>query len=181
MSGRGRSPLDAVKLVCGLLCPDGAAALLAWARGALAERFGPIERESEHFEFRYTDYYKSISPDLIRCFFSFEGLRHPGELTGWKKTAVALEAESADGSRERRVNIDPGYLDGAKLVLASTKNNAQRIYIADRIYAEVTLCRRKGGWERFSYTFPDFKSGDYDAFLDLVRADWRRDIRERPV
>lgn len=77
----------------------------------------------------------------------------------------------------RTVNIDPGYLDGARLVLASTKDNAHRIYLDDDMYAEVTLCHRKSGWERFSYTFPDFKNGQYDPFLDMVRKDWQNDVR----
>jgi len=142
----------------------------------LVERFGPVERENGPYAFGYTDYYKDISHSLSRCFFSFAGLRFP-DLAGWKKFSLSLEKESASGSSGRQVNVDPGYVDGARLVLASTKDNAHRIYISDGIFAEVTLCRRKYGWERFSYTFPDFKSGVYDSFLDAVRIDWRRDIR----
>jgi hypothetical protein len=96
----------------------------------------------------------------------------------WKRTAIALEAESSAGfPAGRRVNVDPGYLDGARIVLASTKDNAHRIYLRDGIFAEVTMCRGKSGWKSFSYTFPDFASGMYDAFLDEVRMDWRSGVR----
>ena len=37
---------------------------------------------------------------------------------------------------QRRVNLDAGYLCLAKLVLASTKDHAHRIYLRDGIYAE---------------------------------------------
>lgn len=173
----GPSP---VKLIVGLLHPAGGDALLEWSRAALEKKFGAVERESGRFPFGYTDYYRDIAPELERTFFSFAGLRRPDELVSWKLSAVSLEAESAagePGETGRRVNIDPGYLDGARLVLASTKDNAHRIYIAEGIYAEVTLCRRRTGWERFSYTFPDFRSGIYDDFFELVRRDWQRDFK----
>ena len=132
---------------------------------------------SPPYRFTWTDYYRGISPELLRRFVTFEGLRSPSGLAAWKKLAVSMEAESASGGSGRRVNIDPGYLDGARLALASTKDNAHRIYLCDDIYAEVTLCRGKSGWVSFSYTFPDFASGTYFEFLDLVRADWKRDSR----
>ena len=172
----GPSP---VKLIVGLLHPADET-LFEWSRAALEKNFGVAERVSGHYPFHYTDYYRDISPDLKRTFFSFAGLRQPDELVSWKLTAVTLETESAVNRPDkngRRVNIDPGYLDGARLVLASTKDNAHRIYIADGIYAEVTLCRRRAGWERFSYTFPDFRSGIYDDFFELVRRDWQRDFK----
>jgi len=86
----------------------------------------------------------------------------------------ALERASGPS---RRVNLDPGTLDGARLLLASTKGQAHRIYLRDGIFAEVTLCRRKGKWERFFYTFPDFKSGIYDGWLEKVREDWKDQIK----
>jgi hypothetical protein len=176
---KGRHGAPLVKLVCGLLYPAGNLALKGRAREMLADSFGGIERESEPFSFCCTDYYRDISPELSRCFFSFAGVAFP-DLVVWKKTAIALESSSGAGrpGGARRVNIDPGYIDGARLVLASTKDNAHRIYIGEGIFAETTLCRRKSGWESFSYTFPDFKSGIYDAFLETARQDWRRDIRE---
>jgi hypothetical protein len=168
-----------VKLICGLLYPEGEPEWKDRAREMLAGSFGPVQRESESFPFRSTDYYRDISPELSRCFFSFDGLAFP-DLVWWKKTAIGLESSSASARHgARRVNIDPGYIDGARLVLASTKDNAHRIYIDEGIFAETTLCRRKSGWESFSYTFPDFRSGIYDAFLETARRDWLADVRER--
>jgi hypothetical protein len=165
-----------VKLISGLLCPAERAELTEWAVGRMSAVFGDIELASRPYPFDYTDYYRDIAQCLERRFFVFAGLRHPFGLVVWKKLAVSIEAESAaDGGR--RVNIDPGYLDGARLVLASTKDNAHRIYMWDDIYAEVTMCRKKSGWISFPYTFPDFASGVYDEFLDAARNLWRRDLR----
>jgi len=171
--------LTGVKIISGLLYPADRPELKGWAMDGMSALYGEIERESPDYPFEFTDYYKAIAPALLRCFFTFKGLRHPGELPDWKIAAIALERASAqrEQGESRRVNIDPGYLDGARVVLASTKDNAQRIYLRDNIYAEVTICHRKDGWEKFSYTFPDFKSGRYDSFWDIARRDWQRDIR----
>ncbi|MDR3354513.1 MAG: DUF4416 family protein [Synergistaceae bacterium] len=169
-----------VKIISGILYPKDVPELLEWTAGRLSERFGDIERESGPYDFDYTDYYRDISPNLARCFLSFRGVWNPGEIAVWKKFAVRVEACSADDAEGgRRVNVDPGYVDGARLVLASTKDSAHRIYLGRGIYAELTLRRRKSRWESFSYTFPDFKSGVYCDFLDAVRLDWKRDIQKQ--
>ncbi|MDR3278993.1 MAG: DUF4416 family protein [Synergistaceae bacterium] len=177
MSKKAETGLNGVKLIIGLLYPPEDAELFRWVAGRLESTFGGIERESPSYSFDYTDYYKNISPNLTRRFFIFKGLRHPFGLVVWKKLAISIEAESASEKHGRRVNIDPGYIDGARLVLASTKDNAHRIYMWDDIYAEVTLIHRKSGWESFSYTFPDFASGIYNEFLDHARADWQSDLK----
>ena len=97
------------------------------------------------------------------------------ELADWKLLTCRLEKETGDS---RRVNLDPGALDGARLLLASTKDQGHRIYLRDGIFAEVTLCRRKGGWESFCYTFPDFRSGVYSDWLESVRGDWKSEKRK---
>jgi hypothetical protein len=67
------------------------------------------------------------------------------------------------------VNADPGYLTGAKLVLASTKDFAHRIYLRRGIFAEITLSFRAGAWQAHPWTFPDYRSGLYHAFLRQAR------------
>ena len=178
MNKRSKDNISPVKLIIGLLYPTDSPEILAWAASRLSSTFGDVERTSSPYPFGWTDYYKDISPDLTRRFLSFRGLRHPFGLVVWKRLAISIEAESAQDDRGRRVNIDPGYIDGARVVLASTKDHAHRIYLWDDIFAEATLCHGKSGWVSFSYTFPDFASGDYFEFLDLARSDWKRDVRE---
>ncbi|MCL2684496.1 MAG: DUF4416 family protein [Synergistaceae bacterium] len=177
MDTRSRDNTSHAKLIIGLLYPESSPEILDWTVKRLSLTFGDIERTSSPYAFTWTDYYKNISSDLTRRFLTFKGLRHPFGLVVWKRLAIAIEAESAPDGEGRRVNIDPGYLDGARLVLASTKDNAHRIYLWDDIFAEATLCHGKSGWVSFSYTFPDFASGVYFEFLDLAREDWKRDLR----
>jgi len=54
-------------------------------------------------------------------------------------------------------------------VLASVKGLAHRVYIGRDIYAEATMSFRNGQWIKRDYTFPDFASGVYDAFLCKAR------------
>ncbi len=165
-----RDPL--VKKILALLIPRGDTTVFAAVKKRLEELWGEPERVSPLIPFIWTNYYEDIAPELDRCFFSYQGLYPSSKLPDWK--LKTCELESATGVT-RRVNLDPGALDGARLVLASTKGQAHRIYLRGGIFAEVTLCRRKGRWESFFYTFPDFKSGAYDEWLELVREDWKRD------
>lgn len=162
-----------VKLVIGILYPD--TNLLAWVHERLEIRFGSLERVLSGIPFDHTDYYKDIAPKLYRGFVSFKGLFDAGELADWKKATCEIEKQSG---LSRKVNIDPGYIDGARLALASTKDHAHRIYLRDGIFAEVTLRYVKKSWRPYEHSFPDFASGLYNPFLDTVRLDWLRDVRK---
>lgn len=161
-----------VKKIVALLVPRKNAEIFDVASKLLYEVWGEPERISHFIPFTWTNYYEDISPELDRCFFSYPGLYNMSELPDWKILTCRLE--KATGTT-RRINLDPGTIDGARLLLASTKGHAHRIYLRDGIFAEVTLCRRKGKWESFFYTFPDFKSGAYFEWLETVRQDWKRE------
>ncbi len=75
------------------------------------------------------------------------------------------------------MNLDPGYVELSKVVLASTKNFYHRILVADGIYAEVTMHYEAGAWRSFPWTFPDFRSGRYAAFFDALRARYRTQLK----
>ncbi|MBQ7215397.1 MAG: DUF4416 family protein [Synergistaceae bacterium] len=159
-----------VKRITGILFPSENQELLAWSIERLSEIWGVPESQSKPVPFDKTDYYREIDPDLSRVFLSFPGLVNPEGLADWKHQAIAIEAQSRKPVRS--VNIDPGYVDGARLVLASTKDHAHRVYLRDGIFAEVTMRYRFRKWTSFDYTFPDFASGVYDEFLSGVRKMW---------
>ena len=167
-------PDPKVKLIAGVLYPDDEEGWFAWTLGKLGALWGEHENVSPSVPFTATDYYRDIAPRLARRFICFEGLAQAGGLPDWKHASIGIEAESKD---PRIVNIDPGYVDGARLVLASTKDHAHRIYVRDGIFAEVTMRFRFGKWTPFDYTFPDFASGVYDEFLSAVRASWLKEKR----
>ncbi|MDR1875557.1 MAG: DUF4416 family protein [Synergistaceae bacterium] len=163
-------PEPRVKLIAGILHPDDK--WFDWALEELRALWGAPEIQGLPVPFTTTDYYRDIAPRLFRRFVCFRGLFRAGELADRKRESGLVEARSRT---PRAVNIDPGYVDGARLVLASTKDHAHRIYLRDGIYAEVTLRYRFGKWVSFDYTFPDFAGGAYDEFLSDVRRAWRRE------
>ena len=163
-----------VKRITGILYPDDE--LLVWTAGRLAEIWGEPEIVSSPVPFDKTNYYDDISPNLTRIFLCFPGLVSAGGLADWKHEAITIEAMSRQPVRA--VNIDPGYVDGARLVLASTKDHAHRIYLRDGIFAEVTMRYRFKKWQAFDYTFPDFASGVYDDFLSCARGLWLKEARQ---
>ena len=160
-----------VKRITGVLYPAGEEYRFGWTVEKLRTLWGSPEFISDPVPFTQTDYYRDIAANLSRRFIAFEGLAPAGELPGWKRDAIGIEAESRV---PRIVNVDPGYVDGARLVLASTKDHAHRVYLSGGIYAEVTLRFRFGKWTPFDYTFPDFASGVYDEFLSMARTAWLR-------
>lgn len=133
---------------------------------------------SPQFAFRETDYYTpTMGGDLIKCFWVFQPLRDSSELSQWKRQAIEWETEYAALGRHpepRPLNLDPGYLTLAKLVLASTKDHAHRIYLGDGIFAEVTLYFKLGQWQAREWTFPDYRRADYHEFFLAARQLLRR-------
>lgn len=166
------------KLIVGILASDGEA--LAAARAALAEAYGPLDLTSDIWPFEHTDYYREqAGPDMLRQFVAAERLVDPATLAAIKHRTNDLEHTLADQLARpwpRPVNLDPGLIEPAKLVLASTKNFSHRVYLGDRMYAEVTLTYSKGAWRAMPFTFPDFREGRYHGFFDQAR---RRLIEQR--
>jgi hypothetical protein len=140
-----------------------------WAIG----NFGPVAYASETFDFTETDYYAAtMGTNLKKKFFTFERLIDTGTLSDIKRNSNAWEAEYAALKwhvETRPVNIDPGYITPAKLVLASTKDHAHRIYLRDGIFAEVTLVYRQRKWQPLEWTYPDYRRDDYQQFFTECR------------
>ncbi|MBQ3646853.1 MAG: DUF4416 family protein [Synergistaceae bacterium] len=174
MTDKYKSPK--VKRITGILYPIENENLLKWSIDELTKIWGVPEIFSDSVPFDKTNYYDEISPNLTRIFLCFPGLVDAGGLADWKHQSIEIEARSRENIRA--VNIDPGYVDGARLILASTKDHAHRIYLRDGIYAEVTLRYRFKQWQSFDYTFPDFQSRVYDKFLSQVRKLWLQEIKE---
>ena len=157
-------------------------AALDWAQQRAESQWGPLALSSERFEFTETGYYeRSMGSDLRKTFFAFERLRDPAELASIKLQTNAWELEYAqlvEHAEERPLNLDPGYLSQAKLVLATTKDRDHRIYIGQGICAEVTITyRRDSGWVGREWTYPDYLRGDYHEFFDRCRAYLRQHRR----
>lgn len=146
---------------------------LEWARQKACQRWGPVALESPAFEFSETGYYRaSMGEGLLKQFFAFEQLIDPERLVEVKLQTNDWEAEYAALGRHeepRPLNLDPGYLTLAKLVLASTKDHWHRLYLGRGIYAELTLHFRGGRWRTSEWTYPDYQREDFHAFFTACR------------
>jgi hypothetical protein len=146
---------------------------LAWTRDRVAQAWGPIALESETFAFDQTEYYRpTMGRDLAKVFYAIAEPVDPGSLPDLKLLTGQWEREYAATGRHcelRPLNLDPGYLTLGKLVLASTKDFAHRIYLRKGIYAEITLYFRHGRWQDHQWTFPDYRREDYQRFFSECR------------
>lgn len=167
-----RPPEKAV-FFSGVLAAD--ASLLPLAREALEGVFGAASAVSGVFPFSHTEYYiDELGEAPVRMFLAWPGLYPTERIADAKIATNALEIELArriGGELARPINLDPGYLTQAKLVLASAKNYAHRIHVRDNIYAEITLQYRQGRFHALPWTFPDFADGRYHAFFLGLRGE----------
>jgi hypothetical protein len=167
-----------VKLLVGLLSAD--PALFTTAATQLQQWYGLVDLESESFPWNTTDYYREeMGENLLRRFISFERLLSPGDLAQIKLETNRLELllVSPSSPTARRINLDPGYLDATKLVLASTKGQAHRLYLSQGIYAEITLLFHHGSFHPFVYTYADYCWPETHVFLRRVRTRYLEQLR----
>ena len=186
------APAPKVKLICGMIsCRE---ALFAQARDVLGGKFGPCDIVSEVMPFDFTHYYdQEMGSPLYRQFVAFEELRDADMLVEAKVASNQIEATFASdedpsdmpalipnsgisggmapvtSTMRRPINLDPGYIESGKLVLASMKNFSHRIYMGRGVFGEVTMQYRHGKWEALPWTFPDYASGRYFGFLNEAR------------
>lgn len=172
--GTARGPAP-VKLVASLLTGD--TTLLASVLDSLEALYGPIEFRTGWLPFDHADYYAAeFGPRLQRCFVTFQDLVDAEDLPAIKLQTNELEATLAEGDL-RRANVDPGYVSLGKLVLASTKDHAHRLYLGMGVYGEVTLTFQQGRFRPWPWTYPDYASDAYCAIFDRIREGYKAQLR----
>jgi hypothetical protein len=171
-----------VKLFIGVLVSNNK--FIPQVEERLIGAFGAIDYPSDIIPFDFTDYYESEMGDIIdRVFFSFERLIEADQLPEIKRQTNQLEEELAaqlntpTSTVKRPVNLDPGYIEQAKVVLASTKNFYHRIYLGRGIFGEVTMHFRNNTYQFFPWTYPDYQSKDYQEFFLKMRHIFRSQLR----
>jgi hypothetical protein len=172
-SAREASP---VKLIASLL--SGTQAHIDVARAAMVQAYGATEFESQLLPFDHTGYYAGeFGPNLVRQIVSFARLIDPAQLPAIKLWTNELEWTLArDGKRQ--VNIDPGYVSLGKVVLASTKDHAHRLYLGQGVYGEVTLTFQRSSFRPWPWTYPDYASSQYCILFDEIRSCYKQDLRK---
>lgn len=153
---------------------------LIWARQQLERLFGPVALSSPRYRFDQTAYYAAtMGPNLLKELWAFRDLITPARLAAVKQRTNALEEEIARTSAfpERRpLNLDPGLLTLGKFMLATTKDQAHRIYLRRGIYAEVTLRFEAGEFQPWPWTYADYRLPEVLGFLNEARNYYRQQL-----
>ena len=157
------------KLIVGVIYND--LEIYGRAIEMLTEAFGPIDAESERFSFseEFSDYYDGeLGGPGMRVILSFRDTVSPDRQAEIKKLTNELEAMlSRDG--KRLINLDPGFINHGRLMLATTKQAGFRIPLSDGIYTELTLFWARGGWQKLPWSYRDYQSERVQRFLTEVR------------
>ena len=175
-------PPKPAKYMAGLLSSQ--PQLLEQVETELAAFLGEVEHRSETLAWNVSQYYdQEMGANLLRRFVSFTPLHSPGKLAEFKLRTQQIEnlyRASGDLGSARTLNVDPGYLDAFKLVLASTKNASQRIYLDSGIYAEATLLYYDGSFHGMPYTYRDYLWPQTQQFLATLRSTYLQQLRQLP-
>lgn len=165
-----------VKLLVAVLWANADA--LQAALEALQATWGRVDFAGADRPFDRTDYYlQEMGSDLQRRLIAFAELVPPESLRTAKLRCNFIE----DGLRSQRgrcVNLDIGYLDHNKIVLASVKYAGQKIHLGDGVYADLVARYKHGRYQPFEWTFPDFRDGRYDGELATIRQLYLQQLRE---
>ncbi len=142
------------------------------------KKFGPVDLAGPWFAFDFTDYYEpEMGRPLFRRVLAFEKLIEQKDLATIKVETIQLE-QKYFRNKKRRVNIDPGYLMHERFVLATAKNFAHRIYIGQRIYADLTLIYTNGSFHSLPWTYPDYREKNMLTCLNRVRNKYIVDFKK---
>jgi hypothetical protein len=134
---------------------------------------GPADFTGEPRPFDITDYYEDeMGGSLARTIVSFERLGDAPGIVDLKIASAQIESDLSEGGN-RRVNIDIGYIDYFKVVLASFKEGPQKIYLGGGVYADPVLMYTDGAWRELPWSFPDFSDGRYGDEFGRIRTIYR--------
>jgi hypothetical protein len=157
------SEFKKVKLFCGLIFNQTAVA--EKAKVILAEHFSTIDSQSALIPFALTDYYQvEMGAPLFRQFVSFQELLTPEKLPEIKIFTNGLEKQLAMAGK-RAINLDPGYLSDANIIIATSKNHYHRVPLNNGIYAHLEYVLKNKQISFLPWTYPDFQSEPYLVFF----------------
>lgn len=169
------------KLIIGVIYHD--KAVLDAAMKILTDEFGEVDAVSDEFSFsgEFSTYYdEEIGGEGLRRIYSFKRLVDPALQADIKIRTNEIEAEfSVDG--KRKINLDPGFINHGRLMLATTKETGFRIPLKDGIYTELTLFWARGGWQKLPWSYRDYQSERVQKFITEVRKSYLAERRKNII
>jgi Domain of unknown function (DUF4416) len=150
--------------------------IFASVQQALTGIFGAVLFKGPALPWNFSGYYNDeLQPPILRNFLFFETIIDPPCLVDAKLAALEMERKFSDKGR-RLINLDPGYLTLAKVVLASKKNYSHRINLGKGVFAELELFFRNGRFNPMPYTYNDYRD---KQFLDIFT--WARELLKKSL
>ncbi len=139
------------------------------AVSVITNEWGVVDLALDWYAFDHSDYYAGeFGPSLKKAFFSFETLVDAETMPAVKIRSNRLEdGFCRDG--KRALNIDPGYIADAKLIMPTTKNLSHRVYVGQGIYADQQLMYHGKTFNTMPWTFADYKQPAVIDFFNRVR------------
>ncbi len=181
---------DPVQFFIGVIAKD--ESLMEKVKESFANKWDIVQPESARLDFdNFTEYYKpEMGTGLIRVWFPlekkeseedtpeepFERLGQPEDLVRLKWICTAIEINLANEGT-RRVNLDPGYLTEAKIILASFKDFAHRIYLTQGVFADMQLVFKGGKFIPREWTFSDYQTAEAQRFFLKLRELYRAKLK----
>ena len=157
-----------VKIFVGMVSGD--SALFEEVSAKLEETLGSSDLRSPVWKWDHTNYYlKEMGEGLKKYFIFFKRLVNPGIMPDLKLKTIEMENMYLNANGGRKINLDPGYLDSARVLLVSSKDFSHRVYIGKGIYGEVTLVYSGNDYQILPYTYPDFKFKEYQDLFKKAR------------
>ena len=151
---------------------------LEQALALIEKEFSPIDYQSKDYPFDVTDYYEpEMGSPIFRRLISLTEMKDPIALAPAKLTTNEIELQLATHSR-RKVNLDIGYLDYDKVVLASAKYGIHKIYIGHGIYADMALHYEKGRFSPYPWAFLDFRENRYYRDFMEIRICYKQQMKQ---
>ena len=152
-----------------------------WAITALQQAWGKIAHQTPPLPFPAGGFYEAeMGTELVKTLVAFEDLCDPTGLADWKLQSNCWEQQYGQASNHpeaRPLNLDPGYVTQAKLILATTKDRDHRVYLRDGIFAEVTINYVGKQWVHHRWTYPDYRTAEVARFAGQCREQIRHHVR----
>lgn len=182
--------IEPVIRFCAIISSDPTVRQWAWEK--IESQWGAAEEVSATLPFVAGGHYDDeMGAGLSKVIVAFGAPIDPAGLADWKLQTNAWELEAmqrfagraASAAQEPRapirpLNLDPGYLTQAKLVLATVKDRDHRVYLHSGIFGEITLTYTARQWIGHRWTYPDYRSDDVFQFATACRERLRRHLKQ---
>ena len=160
--------------------------LLESIHPVLEEAFGEVEEATSVHPWDFSpSYTEELGECIWRRFLVFRELQEQGDLPDWKHSTNSIERQFLSYKRQvvkRLLNLDPGYVSGSQVVLASTKRYANRIYLKEGIYADLTLYFDGTSFRKLGkLTLPDYRTRAAIGFFNGLRTRYLKELHGKEL